>query len=307
MQIRTATLADAEELRDYAIRLFAEGLPGIFKRPDPTLDEERSFIRSRLEPDNSTLLVAVVEERIAGLIEFVGGALEEERHTGTFALSVASEYRGQGIGTALVEALIAWAPSVGVSRIQAWAWANNPGSIALYERLGFEREGLCRHAIVSDGKPVDVVLLARAPRAPTVDRPVSREVKPTWHQRHVEGRTFGQKLADGTAHVLGSWPFIVVQTVIVGLWITLNVAAVVRRWDPYPFILLNLMFSVQAAYAAPIIMMSQNRQAERDRYQAQADYDTNTKAECEVEEVLSRLSSLENALRRIERTVSQGR
>ncbi|MBS3957503.1 MAG: GNAT family N-acetyltransferase [Clostridiales bacterium] len=161
MQIRAATLADAEVLRDYAVRLFAEGLPGIFKRPDPTLEEERAFIRSRLVPDNSTLLVAVAEGGIVGLIEFVGGSLEEERHADTFSLSVASSHRGHGIGTALVEALIAWAPTAGVSRIQAWAWANNPGSIALYERLGFEREGLCRHAIVSDGESVDVVLLAR--------------------------------------------------------------------------------------------------------------------------------------------------
>jgi len=161
VQIRAATLADAEVLRDYAVRLFAEGLPGIFKRPDPTLEEERAFIRSRLVPDNSTLLVAVAEGGIVGLIEFVGGSLEEERHADTFSLSVASSHRGHGIGTALVEALIAWAPTAGVSRIQAWAWANNPGSIALYERLGFEREGLCRHAIVSDGESVDVVLLAR--------------------------------------------------------------------------------------------------------------------------------------------------
>ncbi len=94
----------------------------------------------------------------------------------------------------------------------------------------------------------------------------------TWHQEHDDDRTAGQRLADGTARVLGSWPFIIGQTVLVVLWISLNVTAVMRRWDPYPFILLNLMFSVQAAYAAPIIMMSQNRQAERDRYQANADF-----------------------------------
>jgi uncharacterized membrane protein len=122
----------------------------------------------------------------------------------------------------------------------------------------------------------------------------------TWHEEHLDDRTFGQKLADQTARVLGSWPFIISQTVIVLLWISLNVTAVIRRWDPYPFILLNLMFSVQAAYAAPILMMSQNRQAERDRYQAQADYDTNEKAECEVEDLQARLGSIEEALERIE-------
>ncbi len=122
----------------------------------------------------------------------------------------------------------------------------------------------------------------------------------TWHQEHDDDRTAGQRLADGTARVLGSWPFIIGQTVLVVLWISLNVTAVIRRWDPYPFILLNLMFSVQAAYAAPIIMMSQNRQAERDRYQANADFNTNVKAEVEIEDVQSHLRTIEAALARIE-------
>jgi uncharacterized membrane protein len=94
--------------------------------------------------------------------------------------------------------------------------------------------------------------------------------------------------------------------VIVVLWIALNVTAYVKRWDPYPFILLNLMFSVQAAYAAPILMMSQNRQAERDRYQALADYETNEKAELEVEDVQTHLGAIEKALERIEVATSRG-
>jgi uncharacterized membrane protein len=118
----------------------------------------------------------------------------------------------------------------------------------------------------------------------------------TWHQRHIDERTFGQRVADRTAQVLGSWPFIIGQTVVVGCWVVLNVVAWSRHWDPYPFILLNLMFSVQAAYAAPVIMMSQNRQAERDRYQAQADYETNVRAEQEIEEIQTRLKRIEEAL-----------
>jgi len=77
--------------------------------------------------------------------------------------------------------------------------------------------------------------------------------------------TLGQRLADALARGAGSWPFILVQTVLWGTWITVNLTLPVRRWDPYPFILLNLALSFQAAYAAPIIMMSQNRQARRDR------------------------------------------
>lgn len=121
----------------------------------------------------------------------------------------------------------------------------------------------------------------------------------TWHEQHRSDYSVGQRIADGTAKVLGSWPFIIGQTVFVGVWIVLNILAFARHWDPYPFILLNLMFSVQAAYAAPVIMMSQNRAADRDRYQAQADYETNVKAEQLTEELLERLNGLEARLDRV--------
>lgn len=87
---------------------------------------------------------------------------------------------------------------------------------------------------------------------------------------------------------------------LVAAWIVLNLIAWARHWDPYPFILLNLMFSVQAAYAGPVLMMSQNRQAERDRYQAQSDFDTNVKAECEIELIQATLERVETQLARIE-------
>lgn len=77
-------------------------------------------------------------------------------------------------------------------------------------------------------------------------------------------RNFGQRAADSIANGMGSWTFIIAQSIFVGAWIILNIVAFTNRWDPYPFILLNLLFSTQAAYAAPIIMMSQNRQAQKD-------------------------------------------
>jgi uncharacterized membrane protein len=83
-------------------------------------------------------------------------------------------------------------------------------------------------------------------------------------QIHVP-KTTGERAADAVAAAMGSWRFIIIQSAIVAAWIALNLVAVVRRFDPYPFILLNLLFSTQAAYAAPIIMMSQNRQATKDR------------------------------------------
>ena len=119
---------------------------------------------------------------------------------------------------------------------------------------------------------------------------------PTWHEQHTETYTSGQRIADKVAQVIGSWPFIIIQTVLVAFWVTLNILAWRYRWDPYPFILLNLMFSVQAAYAGPVLMMSQNRQAERDRFQAQADFDTNTKAEAEIEDMQADLDRIDGKL-----------
>jgi len=115
----------------------------------------------------------------------------------------------------------------------------------------------------------------------------------TWHHRDLETRTFGQRLADNVANSMGSWRFIIYQTFIVVLWMVLNFVAYFSHWDPYPFILLNLLFSTQAAYAAPIIMMAQNRQNDRDRMQAQADYETNVLAKKEIEELQLRLNSIE--------------
>ena len=116
----------------------------------------------------------------------------------------------------------------------------------------------------------------------------------TWHRKHRESMTMGQKVADGLANIMGSWAFIIGQTVIILFWIILNLFAYMQHWDPYPFILLNLLFSTQAAYAAPIIMMSQNRQNERDCIQARADYETNEKAEKEIEALQISLARIEN-------------
>src|SRR5450756_1100157 len=95
--------------------------------------------------------------------------------------------------------------------------------------------------------------------------------------------TIGQRIADTVAATMGSWRFIIIQSIILLIWIILNVTAYIQQWDPYPFILLNLALSFQAAYAAPFIMMSQNRQAAIDRAAAQTDYGINAKAELEIE------------------------
>ena len=114
-----------------------------------------------------------------------------------------------------------------------------------------------------------------------------------WHQNHKEKMGFGDKVADKVANGMGSWSFIIWQTIIVIIWMMLNVVGFVQHWDVYPFILLNLIFSTQAAYAAPIIMMSQNRQNARDRDQAQHDYETNIAAKKGIEELQKQLSKIE--------------
>lgn len=129
------------------------------------------------------------------------------------------------------------------------------------------------------------------------------------HRRETRGagtpaRTAGQWVADGVAALVGSWRFIIVQSALLALWIGANALGWARAWDPYPFILLNLVLSFQAAYTAPIIMMSQNRQADIDRKRASQDYDVNLKAELEIELLHQKIDLLrEQEIARLTRMV----
>ena len=114
-----------------------------------------------------------------------------------------------------------------------------------------------------------------------------------WHRKHAEERTLGERLADSVAQGMGSWTFIIVQSIVVIIWMVLNVVGFISHWDIYPFILLNLVFSTQAAYAAPIIMMSQNRSSDRDRQHADADYQTNIQAKKEIEDLMTALNKID--------------
>jgi len=116
------------------------------------------------------------------------------------------------------------------------------------------------------------------------------------HQREL---TVGQHIADRVAQVVGSWPSIILQSVVLFGWIVVNVwlalyarahPRALQAWDPYPFILLNLVLSFQAAYTGPIVMMSQNRQAQRDRLLAENDFEINQKAEDEIEVMMRHLA-----------------
>lgn len=109
---------------------------------------------------------------------------------------------------------------------------------------------------------------------------------------HLPHRNFGEYLSDQIAAIVGSWRFIIIQSGLLLLWIALNLIAWIQHWDPYPFILLNLVLSFQAAFTAPIIMMAQNRQSDIDRHKAQLDYDVNLKAELDIEALHEKIDLL---------------
>ncbi len=118
---------------------------------------------------------------------------------------------------------------------------------------------------------------------------------------HQPGR--GDRIADEATALIGSWQFILVLFALLVCWMILNTVAWVRHWDPYPFIFLNLVLSFQGAFAAPVILMSQNRQEERDRAAARQDHAINQRAEEEIVILLERMDALVKAHERDVATV----
>jgi len=113
-----------------------------------------------------------------------------------------------------------------------------------------------------------------------------------------EKLSIGQRVADQVAKVVGSWPFIICQSIVILFWIAFNLYIAYqgykdpnffKAWDPYPFILLNLMLSFQAAYTGPVVMMSQNRQADKDRLMAEGDFMINKRSEAEIKVLMEHL------------------
>ena len=107
-----------------------------------------------------------------------------------------------------------------------------------------------------------------------------------------EKLAFGQKIADKVASFGGSWKFIILFSVIILVWISINILFAQKAFDPFPFILLNLLLSCLAALQAPVIMMSQNRQEEKDRQRAENDYLINLKSEIEIRNLHEKLNLL---------------
>ena len=107
------------------------------------------------------------------------------------------------------------------------------------------------------------------------------------NQTHYEKASFGERLADQLSAAMGSWPFIIAQSTLLLLWIYLNVWAIfIAHWDPYPFILLNLVLSFQATYAGPIVLLAGNRQSQKDRVTLEHAADEADKGEAQVTKIL---------------------
>ncbi len=138
----------------------------------------------------------------------------------------------------------------------------------------------------------------------TVKNKLSKKELDLIKERRVYGRgyakrTMSQKFADMASNTLGSWYYIFFQTFFIIIWIALNIAGWVYKWDAYPFIFLNLTLSVMAAYTAPIILMSQNREADRDRKRAIIDLATDRSSERKIKEVQKILVRLERKVNTI--------
>ncbi len=123
------------------------------------------------------------------------------------------------------------------------------------------------------------------------DQELSQPRRPGAFGRNLDPDAFG-RFSETIARTLGTGRFLVIQTVVVIIWIALNVFAIRLQWDEYPFILLNLAFSTQAAYAAPLILLAQNRQDDRDRAQASEDRDVNARTQADTEYLARELSSV---------------
>jgi CRP/FNR family cyclic AMP-dependent transcriptional regulator len=150
---------------------------------------------------------------------------------------------------------------------------------------------LAKHPAIS----ADIVC-ALNPRLAALDQILQQTVSRNSSQEFEKTLTFGQKIADKVADTMGSWTFIIGQAAVLTVWAIWNSIPGVFHFDPYPFIFMNLALSCQAAFAAPVIMMSQNRHSAKDRMAAEIDHQVNVKAELGIDKILKRLDSLESRL-----------
>lgn len=257
----------------------------------------RAKFLAGLEPDHLEDLASRMEERVvsAGHILFKEGEVAPGLFLvleGGVRLSVRDDLQQRvpledlETGDVFGElSLFAEEPSF----IQATAQGN--ARVALLEREDFQA---FLHQSPSATLVIFEILARRTVRLEhAIRRGKSRDI----NKLDAEKLSLGDRVADSFAALIGSWPFIIVQSLILALWVFFNVIGWVKAWDPYPFILLNLALSFQAAYAGPIIMMSQNRQGDKDRLAAEVDHQVNLKTETELALLYQRIDDLEERLK----------
>ncbi|MGZ7042551.1 MAG: DUF1003 domain-containing protein [Thermoanaerobaculia bacterium] len=157
--------------------------------------------------------------------------------------------------------------------------------------LRFERESLLEFVTRHPHAALDLLgVLGKRLRA--ADELLRHTVVKNANVLEEDRMTFGQRIADKVASFGGSWTFILTFGGVMLVWITVNVILLSKPFDPYPFILLNLVLSMLAALQAPVIMMSQNRQAAKDRLNSDLDFQTNQKAELEISHLHKKVDQL---------------
>ena len=163
VDIRPATPSDALRLLELKLALDNESSFMMYEPGErrASADDVQRDIRERIASPNSALILAVSADVIAGYVEAIGGDYNRTRHLAIVIAGVRSSYAGQGVGTRLLQALVDWADRSGILRLELTVMAHNKPAIALYEKFGFEREGLRRCSVVVDGECVDEFAMAR--------------------------------------------------------------------------------------------------------------------------------------------------
>jgi RimJ/RimL family protein N-acetyltransferase len=162
LTIRTALPSDAEPLRAYLAAIVAERLPVLFAREaPPTPERVATMIARNAEDERSCLLLALDGDAILGMLDFSSLARPQQRHVGSFGMSVARSARGRGIGTRLLRALYAFAKEHGYRKLELEVFATNGPAIVLYESHGFVHEGRRRGAVLVGEETVDLLLMGK--------------------------------------------------------------------------------------------------------------------------------------------------
>jgi len=161
--VRNAVEADALELIRYFKKVTAE-TDFLVTKPEEvsmSVEQEKAIIRAHLEKENSIFLVAVLNERIVGSLNFIGGGRKRTKHKGELGMSVLKDFWGLGIGSALLQSLLDWAKNSGIKKIQLEVMVDNEQAIGLYKKFRFKIEGKKEKAVFKNSNYVDLLIMGR--------------------------------------------------------------------------------------------------------------------------------------------------